>query len=58
MATRAASLHLRPVEVSNKQGVFYLHSTLSAGQSRQGARVEMASGDNLRGVGGDNIHSR
>ena len=29
-----------------------------AGQSRRGARVEMASGGHLRGAGGDNIHRR
>ena len=55
---RAASIHLRPMEVSNKQGVFYLHGTLGAGQSRRGAGVETASGDDLRGAGGDNIYSR
>ena len=43
----AASIHLRPMEVSDKQGVFYLHSALGVGQSRQGARVETASADDL-----------
>ena len=38
----AASIHLRPVEVSDKQGVFYLHGALGVGQSRWGARVETA----------------
>ena len=55
---RAASIHLRLVEVSDKQGVFYLHGALGAGQSRQGAGVETASGDDLRGAGRDNIHNR
>ena len=53
MATRAASIHLRPVEVSNKQGVFHLHGALVVGQSRQGTGVETASGDNLQSAGGD-----
>ena len=55
---RAASIHLRPIEVSDEQGVFYMHGALGVGQSRWGARVETASGDNLRGAGRDNIHSR
>ena len=55
---RAASIHLRPVEVNDEQGVFYLHGALGAGQSRRRAGVETASGDDLRGAGGDNIHSR
>ena len=52
------SIHLRLVEVSDEQGVFYLHGALGAGQSMRGAEVETASGDDLRGAGGDNIHSR
>ena len=55
---RAASIHLRPVEVSDGQGVFYLHGALGVGQSRWGAGVETVSGDDLRGAGKDNIHSR
>ena len=55
---RAASIHLRPMEVSNEQGVFYLYGALGAGQSRRGAGVETASGDDLRGAGGDNIRSK
>ena len=55
---RAASIHLQPVKVSNKQGVFYMHDALGAGQSRRGAGVETASGDDLRGAGGDNICTR
>ena len=55
---RAASIHLRLVEVSDEQRVFYLHGALGAGQSRLGAGVETASGDDLRGAGGDNIRSR
>ena len=55
---RAASIHLRLVEVSDEQGVFYLHGALGAGQSRRGAGVETASGDDLRGADGDNIRSR
>ena len=58
MGTRAASIQMRLVEVSNEQGVFYLHGALGAGQSRWGAGVEIASGDDLRGAGGDNIRSR
>ena len=54
----AAGIHLRPVEVSDEQGVFSLHGALGAGQSRRGAGVEMASGDDLRGAGGDSICSR
>ena len=46
------------MEVSDNQGVFYLHGALGAGQSRLGARVEMASGDDLRGASGDNIRSK
>ena len=46
-----ASIHLRPMVVSNEQGVLYLHGALGAGQSRRGAGVEMASGDDLRGAG-------
>ena len=53
-----ASIHLRPVEVSDEQGVFYLRGALGAGQSRQGARVETASGDDLRGAGRDSICRR
>ena len=53
-----ASIHLRTVEVNDKQGVFYLHGALGAGQSRCGARVETVSGDDLRGASRDNIHSR
>ena len=53
-----ASIHLRLVEVSDEQGVFYLHGTLGAGRSRRGAGVETTSGDDLRGAGRDNIHSR
>ena len=49
----AASIHLRLVEVSDEQAVFYLHGALGAGQSRWGARVETASGDDLGGAGGD-----
>ena len=55
---RAASIHLRPMEVSDEQGVLYLHGALGAGQSRRGARVETASGDDLRGAGRDNIRCR
>ena len=58
LGTRAASIHLRPVEVSNEQGVFYLHGALGAGQSRRGPGVETASGDNLRGAGRDSICRR
>ena len=43
---------------ANKQGVFYLHGALGPRQSRRGAGVETASGNNLRGAGRDNIHSR
>ena len=52
------SIHLRPVEVNDKQGVFYLHGALGAGQNRRGAEVETASGDDLQGASGENIHSR
>ena len=55
---RAASIHLGHMEASDEQGVFYLHSALGAGQSRRGAGVETASGDDLQGAGGDNIHNR
>ena len=58
LGTRAASIHLRLVEVSDEQGVLYLHGALGAGQSRRGDGVETASGDDLRGAGRDNIHSR
>ena len=54
----AASIHLRPLEVSDEQGVLYLHGALGAGKSRRGAGVETASGDDLRGAGQNNIHSR
>ena len=53
-----ANIHLRPMEVSNEQGVFYLHGALGVGQSRVGARVEMASGDDLRGANRDIIHNK
>ena len=53
-----SQIHLEPLEVSDKQGVFYLHSALGAGQSRQGARVKTVSGDDLQGAGGDTIYSR
>ena len=43
---------------ARNKGVFYLHGALGAGQSRRGARVETASGDDLRGASRDNIHSR
>ena len=55
MTTHVDSIHLRHVEVSDKQGVLYLHGTLGAGKSKRGARVEMASGDDLRGASGNNI---
>ena len=34
---RVASIHLRPVEVSDEHGVFYLQGALGVGQSRRGA---------------------
>ena len=37
---RAASIHLRPMEVSDRQGVFYLHGALGAGQSRRGLELK------------------
>ena len=46
------------MEVNDEQGLFYLHDTLGVGQSRWGFGVETASGDDLRGAGRDNIHSR
>ena len=52
-----ASIHLRPVEFSDEQRVFYLHGALGVGQSRRGAGVETVSGDDLRGTSGKNIHS-
>ena len=52
---RAASIHRRPMEVSDEQGVFYLHGALGAGQSRRGAGVETANGDDLQGASRDNI---
>ena len=55
---RAASIHLQPVEVSDEQGVFYLHGALGVGQSRRGAGVETASGDDLQGAGRDSIYRR
>ena len=54
----ATSIHLRPVEVSNKQEVLYLHATLSAEQSRRGTGVETVSGDDLQCAGRNNIRSR
>ena len=42
---------------TNKE-FFYLHGALGAGQSRQGAGVETASDDDLRGAGGDSICKR
>ena len=53
-----ASIHLRPMEGNDEQEVFYLHSALGVGQSRRGAEVEMASGDDLQGASGDNIYRR
>ena len=55
---RATSIHLRPVEVRDEQGFFYLHDTRDAGKSWGGAGVEMVSGCNLRGVCQNNIHSK
>ena len=37
---RAASIHQRLVEVSDKQRVLYLHGTLGEGKSKQGAGVK------------------
>ena len=39
LGTRAASIHLRPVEVSDEQGVFYLHGALGA--DRVGGGLEL-----------------
>ena len=35
-----------------------MHGALGTGQSRPGARVEIVSGDDLRGASRDNIHNR
>ena len=42
-----ASIHLRLVGVSDKQGVLYLHGALGVEKSRREARVEIATGDDL-----------
>ena len=47
LAMYAANIHLRPMEVSDEQGVLYLHGTLGAGKSRWGAGVETSSGVDL-----------
>ena len=46
------------VDFSDEQGVLYLHGTLGEGESKQGTKVEMASGDDLRGANKNNIRSR
>ena len=58
MATYVASIHLRPMEVSDEQGILYLRSALGVRKSRWCVGVEMASGDNLRGAGRNNICNR
>ena len=58
MATCVASIHPRPREVGNKQGVLDVHNAMGVGKSRWGARVETVSGDGLRGVDKNNIHNR
>lgn len=40
LAVRAANIHLRPLEVSDEQGVFDLHNVLGVGKSLLGATVE------------------
>ena len=42
---------------TNKE-YFICTGALGAGQSRRGAGVETASGDDVRGVGGDSIYTR
>ena len=34
LITRAANIHLQPMEVSNEEAVLYLHGTLGARKSR------------------------
>ena len=58
LAVRTVSIHLRPMEISNEQGVVYLHGALGVRKSRRRAGVETVSGGGLRGAGGNNIHSR
>ena len=38
--------------------MFHLHGALGVGISKRGARVEIVGGNDLRGVGGNNIHNR
>ena len=40
MTTHATSIHLRPMEVSDELGVFYMHGTLSVGQSSRGLQLK------------------